>query len=72
MDEIPRTYKDKKILLVTHGATARVINTYFNGLSKDGYIERIPIDNCTIKSLNIQFDFSITITKTLFFEKIEY
>ena len=45
----------KKILLVTHGATARVINTYFNGLSKDGYIERIPIDNCTIK----EFEYSI-------------
>ena len=55
LDEIPRTYKDKKILLVTHGATARVINTYFNGLSKDGYIERIPIDNCTIK----EFEYSI-------------
>ena len=49
LDEIPRTYKDKKILLVTHGATARAINSYFNGLSKDGYVEKILIDNCTLK-----------------------
>ena len=55
LDEIPRTYKDKKILLVTHGATARAINSYFNGLSKDGYVEKISIDNCTLK----EFEYSI-------------
>jgi broad specificity phosphatase PhoE len=49
LDEIPHTYKNKKILLVTHGATARAINSYFNGLSKDGYVEKISIDNCTLK-----------------------
>lgn len=52
LDEIPKKYKNKKILLVTHGATARIINSYFNGLSEDGYVESIKMNNCDIKKFS--------------------
>lgn len=69
LDEISRTYKDKKILLVTHGATARAINSYFNGLSKDGYVEKISIDNCTLKEFEYSIWFFNQYNKTINFWK---
>ncbi len=32
LDELQETYKDKKILLVTHGGTAKAIQYYFTGI----------------------------------------
>ncbi len=36
LDEIKEKYKNKNILLVTHGGVARAIHFYFNELPKDG------------------------------------
>ena len=49
LDEIPEKYKDKNILLVTHGGTCRAINAYFNGIDEDGYVQSVKINNCEIK-----------------------
>lgn len=49
LDEIKKKYSEKNILLVTHGGTIRVINTYFNGLDQNGIVSRIEVSNCEIK-----------------------
>lgn len=49
LDEIEEKYKDKNILLVTHGGTCRAINAYFNGISEDGIVHSANIKNCEIK-----------------------
>ena len=49
LDEIKEKYKDKNILLVTHGGTCRAINAYFNGIDEDGYVQSVKINNCEIK-----------------------
>ncbi len=48
LDEIKEKYKDKNILLVTHGGVARAIYFYFNELPKDGKIEKYLPNNCEI------------------------
>ena len=40
-DEIKIKYKDKNILLVTHGAVARAIQFYFEEMPKDGMLLKI-------------------------------
>ena len=49
LDEIEEKYKDKNILLVTHGGTCRAINAYFNGIGKDGHVQSAKIKNCEIR-----------------------
>ena len=49
LDEIKEKYKDKNVLLVTHGGTCRAINAYFNGIDEDGYVQSVKINNCEIK-----------------------
>ena len=49
LDEIQKEYKDKNILIVTHGGTCRAINAYFNGISEDGTVVSANIKNCEIK-----------------------
>lgn len=53
LDEIREKYKDKNILLVTHGGVARAIHFYFNKLPKDGQIEKYMPNNCEIKEYEI-------------------
>ena len=53
LDEIKIKYKDKNILLVTHGGVARAIYFYFNEIPKDGMIEKFGSDNCGIKEYEI-------------------
>ena len=48
LDEIKEKYKDKNILLVTHGGVARAIYFYFNELPKDGMIQKFGASNCEI------------------------
>ena len=48
LDEIKGKYKDKNVLLVTHGGTCRAINAYFNGINEDGYVQSVKINNCEI------------------------
>ena len=47
-DEIKEKYKDKNILLVTHGGVARAVYFYFNELPKDGMIQEFGSSNCGI------------------------
>ena len=49
LDEIEEKYKDKNILLVTHGGTCRAINAYFNGIGEDGHVHSAKIKNCEIR-----------------------
>lgn len=49
LDEIEEKYKDKNILLVTHGGTCRAINAYFNGISEEGIVVSAKIKNCEIR-----------------------
>lgn len=49
LDEIQDKYKDKNVLLVTHGGTCRAINAYFNGIGKDGHVQSAKIKNCEIR-----------------------
>ena len=49
LDEIKEKYKDKNVLLVTHGGICRVINAYFNGIGEDGHVESAKIKNCEIR-----------------------
>lgn len=49
LDEIQEKYKDKNVLLVTHGGTCRAINAYFNGIGEDGHVQSAKIKNCEIR-----------------------
>ena len=54
IDELKREYKDKNILLVTHGGVTRAINGYFNGVNENGIIEGLRLHNCEIKTYEIE------------------
>ena len=50
LDEIKDKYKDKNILLVTHGAVARTIKFYFEDMPEDGMLLNVSGQkNCEIK-----------------------
>lgn len=49
LDEVKETYKDKKVLLVTHGGTIRAINVYFNGMPENKVLGATFTKNCQIK-----------------------
>lgn len=50
LDEIKEKYKDKNILLVTHGAVARTIQFYFEPIPDDGMLLNVSGQkNCEIK-----------------------
>lgn len=49
LDEIKEKYKDKNILLVTHGGVARAIYFYFNEIPEDGMLETFGSNNGEIK-----------------------
>lgn len=53
LDKLKEEYKDKNILLVTHGGTSRAINAYFEGVNDNGIIEKVKIDNCGIKEYEL-------------------
>ena len=53
LDEIKEKYKDKNILLVTHGGVARGIYFYFNPIPKDGKLESFGSSNCEIKKYQL-------------------
>ena len=48
LDEILKKYKDKRILLVTHGGVSMVINSYFNGIPANKNIFNLMIGNCEV------------------------
>lgn len=49
LNEIKEKYKDKTILLVTHGGTTRAIEAYFNGLDENNIMPPETIKNCEIR-----------------------
>ena len=49
LDEIQDKYKDKNVLLVTHGGTCRAINAYFNGIGEGGQVQSAKIKNCEVR-----------------------
>ena len=53
LEDIKEKYKNKNILLVTHGGVARAIYFYFNELPSDGMIEKYSAGNCEIKEYKI-------------------
>ncbi|MBE5758323.1 MAG: histidine phosphatase family protein [Clostridiales bacterium] len=48
LDEIKEKYKDKNIILVTHGGISKTINCYFTGIPKDGNISTYSHNHCEI------------------------
>lgn len=54
LDEIKEKYKDKNILLVTHGAVSRAIQFYFEEMPADGMLVKISGQkNCEIKEYEL-------------------
>ena len=53
LEEVKVRYKDKNIILVTHGGISRAISCYFCGIPADGNLECYKQDNCDIKVFNI-------------------
>lgn len=49
LDEIKKKYKNKNILLVTHGGVSIAINCYFNGVPESGACLPLCIKNCEVK-----------------------
>lgn len=49
LDELKEKHCDKNILLVTHGGTAKVINSYFKGLEPSGILPDAGFKNCEIR-----------------------
>lgn len=50
IDDILNQYRDKNILLVTHGGVTAIINCYFNNNLYDGNISNKFLSNCSIAS----------------------
>lgn len=51
LDEIKEKYRDKNVLLVTHGGVGRCIKYYFEPIPEDGLINRdSKVQNCEVKS----------------------
>lgn len=54
LDDIKHIYKNKNILLVTHGAVARSIQFYFEAIPKDGMFLNVSGQkNCEIKEYEL-------------------
>lgn len=52
LDEISEKYKDKKVVLVTHGAVSQPIECYFNGMPQVvdfEHLEKITLKNCEVR-----------------------
>jgi len=49
LDEVKEKYFDKKVLLVTHGGTARAIEAYFYGINEDKVLPPETLKNCEIR-----------------------
>lgn len=55
LQEIEENYKDKKIILVTHGAVSQVIECYFNGEPRSldfEHLEPLTLNNCEVRKYN--------------------
>lgn len=53
LDKIKEEYKDKKILLVTHGGVSIAINCYFKGIPADGKLMNYCLHNCEVQEFEV-------------------
>ncbi len=53
LDGIKGKYKDKNILLVTHGGVSIAINCYFKGIPVDGKLINYCLQNCEVQEFEI-------------------
>lgn len=53
LDRIKEEYKDKNILLVTHGGVSIAINCYFKGIPADGKLINYCLHNCEVQEFEI-------------------
>lgn len=53
LEEVKEKYADKNVLFVTHGGTAKTINSYFEGIGEDGILPSLGLKNCEIKEYEL-------------------
>lgn len=53
IDEIKLKYKDKNVLVVSHGGVGRVFHCYFNGIPQNGELVSLLIKNAEAKEYNL-------------------
>lgn len=53
LDKLKEEYKDKNILLVTHGGVSIAINCYFKGIPADGKLINYCLHNCEVQEFEI-------------------
>ncbi|MFR5951438.1 MAG: histidine phosphatase family protein [Clostridia bacterium] len=53
LDKIKEEYKDKNVLLVTHGCVSIAINCYFKGIPEDGKLINYCLHNCEVQEFEI-------------------
>ena len=57
LDEITEKYKDKKIILVTHGAVSQPIECYFKGMPSImdfEHLEKLTLKNCEVRKYEVR------------------
>ena len=54
LEEIKKKYKNKNILLVTHGGVSIAINCYFHGIPQNGECLQLSIKNCEVKKFQFE------------------
>ncbi len=54
LDDVKKEYKDKNILLATHGGVSIAIDCYFNGLPKDGECYKLCLGNCEVRKYDLK------------------
>lgn len=53
LDEIKEKYKNKNLLLVTHGGVIKIIETYVNGIPESRDLSEIRCKNCELREYEI-------------------
>ena len=54
LDEIKNKYKDKNVLLSTHGGVTIAVHCYFNGMPKDKDLRKVGLNNCEVAEYEIR------------------
>lgn len=53
IEDIKEKYKDKKVLIVTHGYVAIAVKAYIFGIPEDGNFTNYGTKNCTLEEFNL-------------------
>ena len=54
LDEMKVKYKDKNVLIVSHGGVSVPVTCYFNGIPNDDCLIKMGIKNCEIKEFDVR------------------